>query len=431
MTLDGDGKRCKGACTSPLTWNAANNRCEDQTPCPEGQRRETAGAACTQIPEPPNQQRAIDECNGLHSQAQAACNGGAGDPRNPGATGGLQQLCEQYRRTNRATADANIEWANNCNTALQTCKNKCQQFATQFSGAAATLNSQANSCQNLQARVRQSGLQSGELLSAADLARLCAQNTAQDYRPNSQGPGSPNPNLGPGGGGLPGGGAPPGAQPANNPYQANSQSSYLQRNVAAEAVQPKNGFEQPGESAAGEFNINEPAPNQGNRPGANFYGAGPRNENIDKIPGRGGAQGTVSNNSGGQIPGGSSGFGAASLPPKRGGGTQGPTVNTDILNGFQGGGGGATGSADINTAGSGFDESGSRGGGYGRGPQPQEQDVDLKKYLPGGSLAANGRHQGGYASASLGIHGPAVNLWNRINVRIIERCRLGRLIDCR
>lgn len=142
---------------------------------------------------------------------------------------------------------------------------------------------------------------------------------------------------------------------------------------------------------------------------------------------------TVPNNSGGSIPGGG-GSSEAKLDPKaRSTASSGPSVNTNIEQGFRSGGGGgyAGGAGSRNGASSG--EDGDDGIGY--NPAAANGDdgsglrgLDLKRFLPGGS-SDPGRFLGGNALSSQ-IHGPSVDLWGRISNRLQQRCRLGLLFGC-
>lgn len=141
---------------------------------------------------------------------------------------------------------------------------------------------------------------------------------------------------------------------------------------------------------------------------------------------------TVPNNSGGALPGEGGGSTAKLDSPSRGGGGGRPSVNTNIEQGFRSGGGG--GFAYASGSNTGTDPGG--GGGYqgrgGRGPSSDDggmTGLDLRKYLPGGSLAP-GRRMGGIQPASQEINGPGVDIFERITRRMHEKCRLGYLLGC-
>jgi hypothetical protein len=140
---------------------------------------------------------------------------------------------------------------------------------------------------------------------------------------------------------------------------------------------------------------------------------------------------TIPNNSGGSLPG-DGGTTAAKLDaPSRGGGIAGRrAVNTDIEQGFRGGGGGYAYASGANTADGGRDAQRSRSGG--RNPANDDgglTGLDLRQYLPGGALAAN-RQMGGLQPASREINGPGVDIFERISRRMQEKCKLGYLLGC-
>jgi len=140
------------------------------------------------------------------------------------------------------------------------------------------------------------------------------------------------------------------------------------------------------------------------------------------------------NNSGGGIPGGDSGGGGAAsakLDPARKSSPGSPGYPTDIDQGLRGGGGYANASGNSATyASAGAQQATQNGGSQGaaRGPASMK-GLDLKSYLPGG---ANDPKRGRMMSPTQSeIHGPGVDIWDRISIRMQERCRLGLLYDCR
>jgi hypothetical protein len=169
-----------------------------------------------------------------------------------------------------------------------------------------------------------------------------------------------------------------------------------------------------------EFNVGNNAATQ-----EGYYGNGPLNPAIAAIKGAAGQQRTVANNTGGQIPGSGGDSQGAKLNNGRGGSPGSPGYTTDVLQGFQGGGGGGTGGGSTETKddGEGFK-------GYGGRNVASEPQLDLRQYLPGGSRDP-GVKLGGFRPFSVEINGPHVNVWSRITLRMLEKCRLGQLIDCR
>jgi len=222
--------------------------------------------------------------------------------------------------------------------------------------------------------------------------------------------------------------------PPTNSQQSEPQSNYLQRNAAEASYTPKTGLEEkPPENGTSDFNVGD-SDVPGRQSGAQFAGAPPRNQNIDKIPGGGGSRGGgVSNNSGGQIPGGGGDSGGAKLGKSGFGSPGSPGYSTDIMKGFQGGGGGTTAAAGQMKQET--DEGGWTGYGNGRGPANEEraENIDLRHYLPGAKHDP-GTKLGGFKASSVKsgeIYPMSVNHWNRITTRMQERCRLGLLYDCR
>lgn len=124
--------------------------------------------------EPADQPSAVSQCEHHHDQAKLACNGGSIGSLVEELAGGLKQLCGEFTKDGTASSAANRAWAKDCTEALRTCKLKCQEYAFEYTGAAATLNSHADSCDNLHARLRESHRDGRVNLLAADVERLCA-----------------------------------------------------------------------------------------------------------------------------------------------------------------------------------------------------------------------------------------------------------------
>jgi hypothetical protein len=144
---------------------------------------------------------------------------------------------------------------------------------------------------------------------------------------------------------------------------------------------------------------------------------------------------TIANNSGGGIPGagGSSGQAQLGTSPSAASAAsaRGTTSSTDIDQGFRSGGYAAAAAGLIDPPAGNGSYGGRRiGSSAANGRDPSGLNgLDLKKYLPGGSLAAP--QAGGLRTQSREIQGPYVNIWDKISERYQEKCRLGELYDCK
>jgi hypothetical protein len=179
--------------------------------------------------------------------------------------------------------------------------------------------------------------------------------------------------------------------------------------------------------SASDFNVGSMADAGGLNDG--FTGSGLQAASAAALPTK-----TIPNNSGGGLPGDGGGSPARLDTPSRGGrGVGRPTVNTDIEQGFRsGGGGGFSYASGANTGPDGGEAHQGRGGGGGRGPASDDggmTGLDLRKYLPGGDLDPE-RRAGGLRPASREINGSGVDIFERINRRMQEKCRLGLLLGC-
>ena len=140
----------------------------------------------------------------------------------------------------------------------------------------------------------------------------------------------------------------------------------------------------------------------------------------------------VANNSGGAIPGQGDSGGGARLDSKtqKGGVVASSGPNTDILQGDRSGGysqpagGNGSGFENMNGDYSGDRRSGSRG----LATASNAVGMDLKKFLPGGSLDPN-RHLAGLAK-NAEINGKAEDIFQIISNKMVEKCKLGVLWRC-
>lgn len=270
----------------------------------------------------------------------------------------------------------------------------------------------ATACQGLDSSVRLAGQQGMSYGNNSAYAQYC--NTQTQSMPNGGGGGG-----GPGGGGS---GTSPQSQMAAE-QAARAAAVAEQAKAEAEALKKaKAGFDGLDDGKDGGFNVGS---NNASQPG--YMGNGEFNPAIAAIKGAAGQQRTVANNTGGQIPGQGGDQAGAKLNNGRGGSPGSPGYTTDVLQGFQSASAaaGAGGSTEAK------DEEG-HWTGYGQGRAPADDGIDLRQYLPGGRRDP-GVKLGGFRPNSLSnqIHGPHVNVWNRISSRFLEKCRLGQLIDCR
>ena len=346
------------------------------------------------------------ECQTKLGEAQTCCGNPATCVRMPNQTRNsgesIPAWCARIR--NELTNGANNVAAAACSQKITACKNACKA-----DGA---------SCDALESQVGTLGRQSIASSVNSEYAQQCNQNSQSQPQSSSpaSSPGGASPSAGPsdGSGGSP---AEQAAQKAIDAINntARGQSEFKETVAEREA----NGF-----NVADNVGGSNPQASSGD------FAAGAGSP-LDKIKG-GSQQGTVANNSGGQIPGSGGDSGGAKLGGGRGGGSPGaPGYTTDVLQGFQNGGGGGAaapggGSTDTNgNSGEGFSGYGSN-----RGPTNVGDGLDLKKYLPGGKLDPGSKF-GGFKPFSIEINGRHVNLWNKISDRFQEKCRLGELIDCR
>ena len=138
----------------------------------------------------------------------------------------------------------------------------------------------------------------------------------------------------------------------------------------------------------------------------------------------------IANNTGGGIPGGGGGGGAHAGGGAGGGGVFGALASaiTDIQKGFLGASGGTPAPAPTEekpetetVIGSDPDHPETRK------PASIEPVIDLRRYLPTGDLY-QGRDKG--PAANPVYHGPFVDLFTRISVRMQEKCALHVLVGC-
>lgn len=137
--------------------------------------------------------------------------------------------------------------------------------------------------------------------------------------------------------------------------------------------------------------------------------------------------GTIANNSGGGIPGGGGGSPASLGPNGRGGSPGSPGYDTDVL------GANASGASGYSQPGGILpNETPSRDGRWRAMSSGGENSpligMDLKQYLPGGSLDPNRKIAG--ISPGSQINRKEEDIWRIISNKMYEKCKLGVLWQC-
>lgn len=311
------------------------------------------------------------QCYQAAQRAAAAC-GSQGGSAGGGGGGGLNSLAGSLSGATYASSRANADQAALCGVRRNECMQACQQTDQQ----------QAQYCNSLQNQMKAMSDQAQNNLGDMGKADQSAQASSSD----------------------------PGYDGEGDTARSEALKELENRRAATGFSEPQT------RKTADDFNVdNSPTTNSAY---AGNGGTQPQNQ-------RGGGGATIPNNSGTQL-GGAGGGSPAQLGGQGGAGMapQGG-VSTDIMQGERGGGGyqyhtgpGSIGDSDFSQRG-------------GRGPASAQKGMDLRKYLPGGELYNNQRRMGGFDPMSSQINGPHVNMWERISTRFIERCRLGRMLDCR
>ena len=297
-------------------------------------------------------------CNSAKQAAQECCNKPEtcvdmpSKKQGPAQNESIPAYCKRMQSAGYSDGSNKSNASETCQLRINSCNSNC-------GGSDASCNSLQSQVQTL----AQMGLNS---FGQSDWGRYCQELTNAQPQSASPGGGAPSP-----GGGSPTGGG-------DGVPTAAEQAAQKAIDAINNTPQGKSEFKlNPIDKGANGFNVAD----SGGLAAQNYTGNSGADSPLDKIKG-GGQQGTIANNSGGQIPGG--GGGGAKLGGGRGTGSPGsPGYTTDVLQGFQNGGGGGAaaggGSTDPNgSAGEGFS-----GYGGGRGPNHVRDGMDLKKYLPG------------------------------------------------
>ncbi len=403
-------------------------RCPDDK-CPDGS--EPVNGQCPDPNKDKEVQQARAECQAEADKSVGACDPdaldlGGGNGRTPPS---INEQCEAYRNGSRLAAQATSQALNQCLSATNACKAKCEGGAKKYSShpASQEMTNRARSCNALFAGARAAADQGNKLLSAAELADRCRQITGSTPSPGSRPQSRDNRATGRPDGTSPGGGGPGGGLPGGSPAPY-GQNSYMgasgQTQQPLEAQPPPSGtggFREPeDETSPKDFNV---ASQKTQMPGLKQNSdEGPKGGPAVQVKPIGGGGG------GGGFPGADGGAPQAKLGARPGFNGQ-SQVSTDVLQGFQGGGGYFAASAGN----SGSEGSGSAGRGRAGSRQVAgaQRGLDLRQYLPGGDMD-NSRRAGGFRNTNaVDIHGQHVNFWHKISGRIQEKCRLGLLFDCR
>lgn len=460
-----EGERCQPGQTTK----------KDGTPCPRPGNEALMLMGNTKNAGQAN--AAAQACEALKNKAQQECRA-AGGLNTSSEQASLNAMCEAYRNGNLENFRRQLQFGDRCGVSYMECKNRCIEGAGefgQFLQQSSQMRSAAQTCQSFSGAVSKSGSSGLASLSQAEVGRKCDEQSASRTRPqNAPGttpgpaagpspgpssnpgtqqpaPGNSNPtggdqarkansdNGGGGGGGMPSLPSPQSSSPYNSNAAYGNGAGFSNCTMdpsapGCQAQQPKEQVAESGQQGGfrdADERTNEKNFNVGDTGGLNRAGYNGNGEggapNIPGGGGRGGAGG-VPNNTGGGIPGSDGGPGARIQPQARGYAPQGG-ASTDIMQGFQGGGG-----YNYGGGGSGFDEDRRRqpqGANRAQARGPASQGMDLRQYLPGGTMDP-GRRAGGFRpNARMDINAAHVNIWLKVGDRLREKCRLGLLIDCR
>ena len=395
-----------------------------------------------------NSQSDIASCQQLQQSANKACTSTTRAMPDRNDIAGMRAYCAEMQAQAQASGDNNLGDGTTCRNSYKSCVDSCNSMAANYSdGTASTLKGIANSCAKLQSKVAELAQQASSGYESAggssvckDMSNASTQSTGdQQQQQQQQAASGQNQNGGMGalgalgnlGGNNQGSNYDPGAvdECQRDPTSIQCQHCTMYPTLpecrsTAEGLgmagnQGQSGFDSPAaKEKKGGFDLPDTSEQFPQSYGGSSSGG--------MQPQSAASNSTVANNSGGAIPGGTGG-GAAKLDGGRpgGGGQQQQGVAVEFENGFRSGG--FSGYASGN--GTGFDSNQDYPQANRRGPASASKGgVDLSKYLPGGELDPH-RRLGGTTTKNVEIHGRAVNMFNRISYKFIERCSQGRL-DC-
>lgn len=365
-----------------------------------------------------NAEQDKQNCSALAQDAIRSCmqTTSASYQQGPAAGQSMAEYCAQMRSTGQNSYSANSNASGICYQKMTSCVNQCQSMQNNYSGDTAQFfQGQKESCQALSSRVQLLANQGFDSKVASSAGTNC--DSLSQAMPQSGGS-SPQSNSSNGNFSS--------SNSASDPCSSNPESSACQAQKLGKSQSGEAGFEnnQATKEDGSGFNLNsEPSLNtsfSGNSKGAE--------SSPIKV-------GTVANNSGGGIPQGNE-AGSARMNNGKAAARTSPGYSTDVLQGLSSPSGYSAASAGPGESDDGG--GGSYGGGYngGRDPSslPDTSGLDLKRYLPGGDKNPFRHGLGGFTGLDLysrQILGKHVNIWERISVRMQEKCQLGQLLDCR
>lgn len=451
-----DDTKCKSGCDAPhLQVGACNPQLNQvaqnagpevpvRNPCGTGKKWSVALERC--VDENPSSSKRI-ACMTAVDSTRNACRAPSRQPM-PTDSAAIDAMCAQMKNESSKTSNMNIRRSEACSNTWRDCAKKCHE---------AGLTSHANQCEQIGPPAVELLARGSEIAGQTeDISETCRKRAVKNDPPGdsppiqphtqpqappnqnaSQDPNKKDQNQNPMGGmpGLGGGGSPQSDQSQLDPYgcEANPNSpacvqctsnpthpACLALSEEAKKLEmAESGFgtggENAGEMSPEEFNV-DPYNSAPAEPG--FYE--PQSTATAAV---------VPNNSGGGfgMGGGNNGY----QNPRGGGGSPGAPGfgnQTDIEGGFRSGGFGGYSSGYNSGDSSGRGSSWGEGG---RGPANAVvgKQMDLRQYLPGGKHDPGTRLGGAYRPTP-GIHGPGVDIWLKVNSKVLERCRLGNLYDC-
>lgn len=412
-------------------------------------------------PDPAKSSQAKAQCQAAASISARACTPPQGVYLSE-KDASIAEMCKKMEEASLASANDYLKFGQNCRNAAVSCKEKCGD-AAKTSPSDGQLTRSFNDCERDMERISQAANFSLGSKSAQERSNECNKlaraKSNGGPKPQSDGSGlsptpspgatpSPTPSSnnpynnqqaqqpqGQGGGGAPsmpsmgGGGSPSSSSPqsyANNGYSGYQNPQTQQPLDQVKAQEAQSGFRGANDpTTAKDFNVGDTKGGDAGFQGVSADGAGGggRANNAAQVR-------AIANNSGGSIPG-SENSGARFQPQGRSGGVPTSQQSTDVLQGFQNGGGGGSGYGA--GGGSGFTNESGRFKGYGGGNNraPANARMDLRNYLPGGRFDPGMRAGGFRPTAFADINAQHVNIWSKVGDRLREKCRLGELYDCR
>ena len=384
----------------------------------------------------------LSACMAAQSKASAASNPTASAQdvqdlqalQQSGDSGGLQAYCQEMASAGNSNSSINGSLGATCTTSQVSCSSTCASLAQKYSSLIdactdcesysiytstyQSLSSAQSSCDGLASRcdtLTRQGLQAG----SSAYGDYCNQNSAA-MPTNMSGANA----MGAANGAFGGAGGANGDCPPNA-TRAECQARAQQAEAASAATQSRGETSFQSASASGAQKFALPAVDTSLADASPVGGQGPPGAAPEVKP--------IPNNSGGGVggAGGSSSASLGSASPSsvaRAGGGSG-FASTDIDHGLSSGGY----SAPAGTAQPSLIERGLASLRRSRGSESDGSGfftgLDLKQYLPGGSRDPSRRLAGaGFRSE---INAKEEDIWRRISNKMIEKCRLGVLWQCR